>query len=116
LTVLEFPLPSEKGVRGPHPPWPQIVFDIWNAPPTRNPGDTGWDHRVRQLLAIAQKGNIDREQATSQLAYLAVSGALKPDETTAFGSALWSDLDAQEGGLPANPRVRKALCRASKSS
>jgi hypothetical protein len=102
LTVLEFPLPSEKGVCGPHPPWPQIVYDIWNAPPTRNPGDTSWDHRVRQLLAIAQKGNIDREQATSQLAYLAVSGALKPDETTAFGSALWSDLDAREGGLPAN--------------
>ncbi|MCP3415681.1 SIR2 family protein [Bradyrhizobium brasilense] len=101
LTVLEFPLPSEKSV-GKNHRWPQVVFDIWNVPPAREAGDTRWDHRVGQLLTLARRGNTDREQAISQLAYLAVRGSLKPDETTAFGNALWSDLDAQEAGLPAN--------------
>lgn len=101
LTVIEFPLPSEKGMHG-HLPWPQIVFDMWNVTPIRNAADTNWDHRVGQLLALAHKGNADRERAAPELAYLAVSGALKPDETAAFGNVLWSDLDAPEGGLPAN--------------
>lgn len=102
LTILEFPLPSEKGAGAPHLPWPQIVLDIWTMPPVRNPADTGWDHRINQLIAAAQKGNTDRPLAISQLAYLAANGTLKPDETTAYGRALWSDLDAQEEGLPAN--------------
>ncbi|WP_050627299.1 SIR2 family NAD-dependent protein deacylase [Bradyrhizobium viridifuturi] len=109
LTLLEFPLPSEKGVQGSYASWPQIVFDIWNTRPSRQPADTRWDHRIGQLLAASQKGNTDRPIAIPQLAYLAFNETLKPDEITAFGNALWSDLDAQEGGLPANTYLNAGL-------
>jgi hypothetical protein len=61
-----------------------------------------WDHRIHQLLTAAQKGQADREHATLCLAYLAMQNALKPDEATAFGKALWSDVDAGENALPQN--------------
>ena len=70
LSVLEFPLPSEKGGRPPF--WPRIVSEIWSAAPVRDPADTRWDHRVHQLIAAAQKGQADREYATLCLAYLAL--------------------------------------------
>jgi hypothetical protein len=100
LSVLEFPLPSEKGAK--LPSWPRIVTEIWSAQPVRDATDTRWDHRIHQLLAAAQKGQPDREHATLRLAYLAMRNALKPDEATAFGKALWSDIDAQENALPQN--------------
>jgi hypothetical protein len=101
LAVLEFPLPSEKSTQPP-PTWPQIVVDIWSARPAREPADKRWDHRIDQLIAAAQKDRPDRQRAILQLAYLAIRNALKPDETTALGKALWSDIDAQDSGLPAN--------------
>ena len=62
LTVLEFPLPSEKGGQA-HPIWPQLVVDIWNERPAREP-----DHRIDQLIAAAQKDKPDRPRAIVQLA------------------------------------------------
>jgi hypothetical protein len=100
LSVLEFPLPSEKGAH--LPTWPRIVTEIWNAQPVRDPADTRWDHCVHQLIGAAQKGQADREHATLRLAYLAIRNTLKPDEASAFGKALWSDVDAQENALPQN--------------
>ena len=101
LTVLEFPLPSEKGGQA-HPIWPQLVFDIWNVRPAREPTDKRWDHRIDQLIAAAQKDKPDRQRAIVQLAFLAIRDALKPHEAVEFGRALWSDVDAQDNGLPAN--------------
>jgi len=98
LTVLEFPLPSEKGGR--LPSWPRIVTEIWDEQPVRDSGDTRWDHRVHQLIAAAQKGQPDREHAILRVAYLALGKALKPDEMAAFGKALWSDVGAGENTLP----------------
>ena len=100
LTILEFPLPSEKGGRLPF--WPRIVSEIWSAEPVRDPTDTRWDHRVHQLIAAAQKGQAGREYATLLLAYLALRDALRRGEVEAFGKALWSDVDAQENALPQN--------------
>lgn len=100
LSILEFPLPSEKGGR--LPSWPRIVTEIWSARPVRDPTDTRWDHRVHQLLAAAQTGQPDREHATLRLAYLAMRNTLKSDEMTAFGKALWSDVDTRENALPQN--------------
>ncbi|MGB6535116.1 MAG: SIR2 family protein [Xanthobacteraceae bacterium] len=100
LSILEFPLPSEKG--GAFPVWPRIITDIWNAEPIRDPAETRWDHRVHQLIAATQKGHADREHAILRLAYLAMRNALKPNEAAAFGKALWSDADAQENALPQN--------------
>jgi Fe2+ transport system protein FeoA len=101
LTVLEFPLPSEKGGQA-HPTWPRLVVDIWNVRPDREPTDKRWDHRIDQLIAAARKEKPDRQYAIVQLTYLAIRDALKPDEAAAFGRALWSDVDAQDNGLPAN--------------
>jgi SIR2-like domain len=98
LSILEFPLPSEKGAN--FPSWPRIVTEIWNAQPVRDPTDTRWDHRIHQLISAAKKGQADRGHATLRLAYLAMRNALKPDEATALGKALWSDTDAQENALP----------------
>jgi hypothetical protein len=109
LTLFEFPLPSEKGVRDAHSRWPQIAFDIWNTLPVRNSADVKSDHRVNQLIAAAQKGSTDREQAIPQLAYLAIGGVLKPEEAAAFGNALWSDLDAEDNGLPANTSLNAGV-------
>ena len=100
LSILEFPLPSEKGAK--LPSWPRIVTEIWSAQPVRDATDTRWDLRIHQLLAAAQKGQADREHATLRLAYLAMRNTLKPDEAIAFGKALWSDVDAQENALPQN--------------
>ena len=101
LSVLEFPLPSEKCSQPP-PTWPELVVDIWNVRPDRDPADKRWDHRIDQLIAAAQEGKPDRRYAIVQLTYLAIRGAFKPDEAAAFGKALWSDVDAQDNGLPAN--------------
>jgi hypothetical protein len=101
LSILEFPLPSEKnGAK--LPSWPELVTEIWDVRPVRDSGDAGWDHRVRQLLAAAQKGLGDREHATLRLAYLAMQNVLKPEETIALGKALWSDVDSHENALPQN--------------
>jgi hypothetical protein len=108
LTVLEFPLPSEKGGQD-HPIWPQLVVDIWNVRPAREPTDKRWDHRIDQLIAAAQKDKPDRQRAIVQLAYLAIRDALKPDEAAAFGRALWSDVDAQDNGLPANTGLNPGI-------
>jgi hypothetical protein len=108
LTVLEFPLPSEKGGQD-HPIWPQLVVDIWNVRPAREPTDKHWDHRIDQLIAAAQKDKPDRQRAIVQLAYLAIRDALKPDEAAAFGRALWSDVDAQDNGLPANTGLNPGI-------
>jgi hypothetical protein len=35
--------------------------------------------------------------------------ALKPDEAEAFGNALWSDIDAQDNGLPANTGLNPGI-------
>jgi hypothetical protein len=103
LAVIEFPLASEKDTHDRF--WPRVVTAIWNSKPIRDPGDTRWDHRVRQLIAAADKGQPAREEATLRLAYLAIRGALKPDEATAFGRALWSDLDGEDNALPANTGI-----------
>ena len=100
LSVIEYPLPSEKGAK--LPTWPRIVTEIWNAQPVRDLTDTRWDHRIHQLIAAAQKGQADREHATLRLAYLAMRNVLNPDEAAAFGKALWSDVDTQENALPQN--------------
>lgn len=100
LSLLEFPLPSEKGAN--MPSWPRLVTDIWDAQPVRDASDTRWDHRIAQLLAAAQKGQPDREHAILRLAYLSLRNTLKPEEATAFGIALWSDVDAHENALPQN--------------
>jgi hypothetical protein len=100
LPALDFPLPSERGAS--LPSWPLVVTEIWNAQPIRDSNDTHWDHRVQQLLLAARKGQPDREHATVRLAYLALRSVLKPDEATAFGKALWSDVDAEDNGLPQN--------------
>ncbi|MDR3483402.1 MAG: SIR2 family protein [Bradyrhizobium sp.] len=102
LTVLKFPLPTEKGIQPPHPRWPDIVNGLWNTDSVRDVSDADWDHRTRQLIVAVQKGNSDRAEAISPLAYLSMHNALKPEEAAALGRALWSDVDAQEGGLPAN--------------
>ena len=60
LAIFEFPLASEKGAN--FQPWPEIVTDIWDARPVRDPKDTRWDHRINQLIAAAQKGQADRKQ------------------------------------------------------
>jgi hypothetical protein len=100
LTTLEFPLPSEKNAQ--IPTYPQIVPEIWNVRPSRDQADVRWDHRVRQLLAAADKGRPGREYAIVSLAYLSMHNVLKPEETAAFGKALWSDVDGQESALPLN--------------
>jgi hypothetical protein len=100
LSVLEFPLPSEKGAQ--LPSWPRIVTEIWDAQPVRDPTDTRWEHRIHQLIAAADKGQADRQHATLRLAYLAMRKALVPEEATEFGKALWSDVDTQENALPQN--------------
>lgn len=98
LSLLEFPLASEKGAN--MPSWPRMVTEIWKARPIREPGDTRWDHRIQQLLKAAQKGHADRQDAILRLAYLALRAALRPDEAIALGQALWSDVDAVENGIP----------------
>ena len=108
LAVLEFPLPSEKGGQN-HPIWPQFVADLWSARPAREPADKRWDHRIDQLISAAQKGQPDRQRAIVQLAYLAIGDVLKPDETIAFGKALWADVDAQDNGLPANTGLNSGI-------
>lgn len=100
LSLLQFPLPFEKGTD--MPSWPRLVTDIWDARPDRDAGDTRWDHRIAQLLMAAQKGQPDRAHAIVRLAYLFLRNVLKPDEVTAFGSALWSDVDDDENALPQN--------------
>ena len=107
LSALEFPLPLEKG--GKLPLWPRIVTEIWDEQPVRDPTDTRWDHRVHQLIAAAEMGQADREYAILPLAYLALRKALKPDEATAFGKALWSDTDAKENALPQNTGLNPAV-------
>jgi SIR2-like domain len=101
LSVLEFPLPSEKG-GAQFPAWPRLVTEIWDAQPDRSDNDTRWDHRIHQLLAAAQKRHVDRQHAILRLAYLGMRNALKPDEATAFGQALWSDVETRENALPQN--------------
>jgi hypothetical protein len=108
LTVLEFLLPSEKGGQA-HPIWPQLVFDIWNVRPAREPTDKRWDHRIDQLIAAAQKNKPDRQRAIVQLAFLAIRDALKPHEAVELGRALWSDVDAQDNGLPANTGLNPGI-------
>lgn len=103
LTILEFPLASEKGAR--FQSWPEIVTEIWDRPPVRDSNDTRWDHRIQQLIAAVQKGQADRKHATLQLAYVAMQDALKPEEAIAFGRALWSDADARENALPQNTNL-----------
>ncbi|WP_461324742.1 SIR2 family NAD-dependent protein deacylase [Bradyrhizobium diazoefficiens] len=98
--ILEFPLPSEKGAN--MSSWPRLVTEIWDAQPVRDASDKRWDHRIAQLLAAAQKGQPDREHAILRLAYLSLRNTLKPEEATAFGIALWSDVDAHENALPQN--------------
>ncbi len=100
LVVLQFPLPSEKESNLPSAP--QIVTEIWNARPFREPSDMRWDHRVHQLVEALERGQSDRIHATLSLAYLALRNVLKPDEAAAFGKGLWSDLDLPENGLPRN--------------
>ena len=99
LAVLEFPLPPANAAQ--HPSWPQLVADIWNVPPVRDPADIRWETSIRQFIAAAEKGQANRANATLGLAYLAMRNALRPDEAAAFGKALWSDIDAQDA-LPAN--------------
>jgi hypothetical protein len=99
-TILEFPLPSEKNAQ--IPAYPQIVREIWDVWPVRDQADTRSDHRVHQLLAAADKGRPGREHAILSLAYLSMRNVLKPEETAAFGRALWSDADGQENALPLN--------------
>jgi hypothetical protein len=108
LTVLEFPLPSEKGGQI-HPTWPRLIVDIWKVRPDRDAAEKRWDHRIDQLIAAARKGQPDRQLAILQLAYLAHRDALKPDEAAAFGKALWSDVDAQDNGLPANTGLNPGI-------
>lgn len=100
LSLLEFPLPSERGAN--MPTWPRLITDIWDAQPVRDASDTRWDHRIAQLLAAAQKEQPDREHAILRLAYLSLRNTLKPEEATAFGIALWSDVDSHENALPQN--------------
>ncbi len=103
LDVFEFPLASEKGVHDRF--WPQIVSSIWNSTPKRDPGDARWDSRIRQLIGAAEKGQTARQEAILRLVYLAVRGLLKPDESAAFGRALWSDLDGLANALPVNTGI-----------
>ncbi|WP_426409229.1 SIR2 family NAD-dependent protein deacylase [Bradyrhizobium ganzhouense] len=101
LAALEFPLPSEKNSN--MQLWPRAVTAMWKAQPDRELGDLRWDRRIQQLLIMMQKGHPDREHASLPLAYLSLRGILKPEEATAFGTALWSDLDAEDHtGLPRN--------------
>ena len=100
LGVLEFPLPSEKGVNPPF--WPRLITAVWSVKPKREVGDMRWDHRIHQFLTAAQKGAAERGYPILCLAYLALRHVLRPDEAAAFGKALWSDLDAQENALPQN--------------
>jgi hypothetical protein len=108
LAILEFPLPSEESTQPP-PTWPQIIVDIWSARPVREAADKRWDHRIDQLITAAQKDQPDRQHAILQLAYLAIRNVLKPEETAAFGGALWSDIDAQDNGLPANTGLNSGI-------
>ena len=107
LSAIEFPLPSEKGTN--IPSWPRLVTAIWNTKPDRDTSDTRWDHRISQLLSAAQKGHPDREHAILRLVYLTLKDALKPNEASAFGKVLWSDVDTQEHALPQNTGLSQGL-------
>jgi len=103
LAVIESPLASEKGTHDAL--WPRVVSAIWDSTPIRDSGDSRWDSRIRQLVAAAEKGQPARAEAILRLAYLAIRNALKPDEATTFGRALWSDLDGEDNALPANTGI-----------
>ena len=98
--VIEFPLATEKGTQDRF--WPQLVTAIWESTPTRDMTDARWDIRIHQLIAAAEKGQAARPEAILRLAYLAVRNALKSEEASAFGRALWSDLDGTDNALPLN--------------
>jgi hypothetical protein len=103
LDAIEFPLASEKGAN--HPFWPVVVTAIWNSRPNRDPSDTRWEYRIRQLVAAGEKGSIGMKEAILRLVYLAIRKALRPDEMVAFGRALWSDLDEDSNSLPVNTGI-----------
>ena len=100
LSVIEFPLATEKGTQDRF--WPEIVTAIWHSTPERDSSDTRWDNRICQLIAAAEKGQVSRAEATLRLSYLAIRNVLKPAEAVAFGRALWSDLDEKDNALPLN--------------
>src|SRR5271165_2674171 len=99
LSVLEFPLSSEKGIDARF--WPQIVTSVWASTPDRPQDDPRWDHRVHQLIAAAEKGQPARQEAILRLAYLAIHNSLTANE-----ALLRSDVHY---GLTS--MARKARCR-----
>jgi len=106
LSVLEFPLPSEKS--GQHyPTWPKLILNIWNVRPDREPTEKRWDLRIEKLIAAVQKGSPDRQLAILQLSYLSIHDLLTPNETAAFGKALWSNVG--EDGLPAETGLNQGI-------
>ncbi|WP_133647762.1 SIR2 family NAD-dependent protein deacylase [Paraburkholderia flava] len=98
LASMLFPLSVEKGVEKRF--WPSLVQTTWGTVPHRAKDDGRWQHRVGQLIQEAWKGKAAREEAILRLTYLATHQALTTEEKSAFGDALWSDMDEQEDALP----------------
>lgn len=103
LSVMEFPLSSERG--GHIPTWPDITKAITEAKPTRDPHDIRWDHRIRQLVEAAAPGSTGRPEAIERLTYLSLHDSLKPNEREAFAQAMWAKLDGKPEPLPAETNL-----------
>lgn len=100
LAAIEFPLTTEASAE--ERVWPDPIRPIWDSTPVRSGGDNRWSHRVQQLIAASRKGLSSRKEAVLRLAFLALGGALLYEENRQFAEVLWSELDAEEDGLPVN--------------
>jgi hypothetical protein len=105
--AFEFPLPNEKGLEG-HVArgWP-VAAEFFSINELKRPEpDTAFSARLRVLIEKVGTTNEEtRGRAALCLAYLHEAGALTPNESSAFGDALWSRRDS-ELGFPAATNLR----------
>ena len=107
LPMLEFPF-SDDGGTLPFQ-WPNPIQSLWTTKPSRVMSDPRWSRCVAHLIEHAKAGIPQRPEAIGRLAYLSRHDVLTPDETKAFGEALWSETDAASGGLPANANLLASM-------
>ncbi len=99
LEIVSLPLPDEKGAagtdaaQGPRAEWPNVFVRIpkpWHI----GPQEAAFRARVDTLISkIRLSDDFTRLHAALRLGWIYDSGALAPEQVTAFGEAVWSKPD-----------------------
>jgi SIR2-like domain len=108
--ALEFPLPDEKGLNSHFARhWP-VAAEWFSISELKRPeGNTAFSARLQVLIEkVRTTSEETRGRAALWLVRLNEAGALTPDESAAFGDALWSRRDS-EVGFPAATSLRPFL-------